>query len=353
VSNLDVFREKFLPNIQTHNKTNYNQWKQQNPGEASKWEAYRDVILSGGSPVTPVLATKYGMALVAAGMMAVSSPAPPAQHLTGTHFPDSAEYATIAGIGYEFAVTYVGPTDTLGAKEKLDAAKAAGIKLIIGVYAFGGPEPYVLSGGNWTISADAQAMLNYFESRSEDIIALFVFNEPYWIVQDGTGRTDLCGAQSAELRSLRTAIKGVWPAAKIYHDIGWPTAWAPGGTVWSECVGQKYADQSGVADYVGIWDYPFISGGVYRKHEALARFQQESSYVVNSMGAIPVWLGQSFGTTGTDRMPTAPEIHDWNCAIRAAAPSQALISWYVWKQLYPEVLVNHPEMWSLTVASAC
>lgn len=77
VSDLTIFRDEFVPNIQTANKTNYAQWKQQNPGEAAKWETYRDALLAGGNPTAPVLATKYGKALVAGGKMAGDGVSPP------------------------------------------------------------------------------------------------------------------------------------------------------------------------------------------------------------------------------------------------------------------------------------
>lgn len=71
-----VFKDEFVPNIQSANKTNYNQWKQSNPGEAAKWEKFRDAAIAyqAGDPPVPVpaLATKYGRALVAAGKLHVS-----------------------------------------------------------------------------------------------------------------------------------------------------------------------------------------------------------------------------------------------------------------------------------------
>ena len=84
-----VFRDEFLPNIQSANKTSYGQWKQSNPKEAAAWEKYRDAVVAykAGNPKIPVpnLATKYGKALVAAGKLHVSvtdigadyTPAPP------------------------------------------------------------------------------------------------------------------------------------------------------------------------------------------------------------------------------------------------------------------------------------
>ena len=188
------------------------------------------------------------------------------------------------------------------ARAKLDAAKAAGIRLIIGIYAFGGPEPYIPNGSSWTISAAAQQMLDYFETRQDEIIATFVFNEPYWL-NPLTGASDACGAMSAaQLRSLRTEIKKVWPAAKIYHDLGQPAGWAPGGYLYNAhpCIGDKYADATGVADYVGVYDYPFTTAADQMDSRSRSpRLPAKSSYVANKMGAVPVWLAQ-FHKHGVD-----------------------------------------------------
>ena len=73
------------------------------------------------------------------------------------------------------------------------------------------------------------------------------------------------------------------------------------------------------------------------------------------MGAVPVFLAQSFSTSTTEVWPTQAQMLDWNCAIREALPSQALISWYVWRQenLYPDSLAEYPAYWPSTVAGAC
>ena len=71
----------------------------------------------------------------------------------------------------------------------------------------------------------------------------------------GTGSPSSCGVSPPRsLRNLRTQIQAIWPGAKIYHDIGWPSDWAPGGDLYNaySCIGNKYADQTGVADYVGV-----------------------------------------------------------------------------------------------------
>jgi len=280
---------------------------------------------------------------------------PPAstRFLTGTHWPDPSEYKTLKANGHDFAITNVSPTDQPGAKQRLDNADAAGIKLIIGLYAFGGPEPYVLNNdGSWTISAAATSLITYLKSREASIVAMFGFNEPYWTAPDG--HTDPCGVFSAaNLRQLRTQIKQIWPNAKIYHDIGWPSEWAPGGDLYKaySCIGNKYADATNVADYVGVYDYPFRSTG-YEKDKGMARLQKECDYVIQKMQpAKPCWLGQTFAKTSEgSAMPTAPQLLDWHCAFRAALPAGSIVSWYVWRQagIYDDYLVNHPELWPNT-----
>src|SRR4029079_10861158 len=65
--------------------------------------------------------------------VANGAPPPPSSDgaVTGTHWADMSEYPTLKSIGYGFAVTNVAPGNLSGAKAKLDAAHAAGIKLII------------------------------------------------------------------------------------------------------------------------------------------------------------------------------------------------------------------------------
>jgi chitodextrinase len=275
--------------------------------------------------------------------------------LTGTYWANTSDYAQLKSLGYGFSVTNVAPGDVAGAKAKLDAAAAAGIKLIIGLYSFGGPEPYTLnSDGTWTFTQGSIDVINYLKTRPNDVLAFFGMNEPYWT---GPGGTNQCGVYSAaNLRQFRSQIQAMAPGLKVYQDIGWPSAWAPGGDVWVSCVGQKYADQTGVADYVGIWAYPFTTSGYVPNDSAngLPRLQKESGYVINSMHATPVWLGQSFGGDGEGAVyPTDAQIKDWNCRMRAAMPAGALLSWYVWDNQYSDFLKNHPSQWPLTEASAC
>ena len=271
--------------------------------------------------------------------------------LTGVHWGASSDLSTLKSIGYDFDMRTVNPNSPDTWAPALDAAEAQGLKLIIGGY----PEPYSYADGEWTISPAGVQLLEYLSSRSSLILALFVYNEPYW-VNPFTRQTDACGALSADqLRALRVEIRTVWPDAKIYHDIGEPSRWAPGGSLHRSypCIGDKYADATGVADYVGAWYYPFRTSG-YRKAEGLAALDRESDYIPNSMGAVTVWLNQVHACCGDLTWPSDPQILDWNCSTRSRLPTGSLISWYVWRQqIYQDYLANHPEQWPLTTAAAC
>ena len=133
-------------------------------------------------------------------------PPTPAGIVTGTHWPDQGEFQTLKNVGYGFGVTTVQPGDTATAKAKMDAAKAAGIKLIIGMY----PEPYSWDGTRWTITSAGTTSLNYFASRQDEIVSLFVFNEPYWVMKLGCN----------ELRLLRTQIRGCGPPRRCTTTSG-------------------------------------------------------------------------------------------------------------------------------------
>nr|MBA3709657.1 hypothetical protein [Planctomycetota bacterium] len=270
------------------------------------------------------------------------------------HWAAPADFPTVKGIGYDFVVTTVDAGNPTAWRQSLDAAQAAGIRLIIGAW----PVPYAFANGQWTVTAQGRTFLEYLASRSDLVMAVFVLNEPYWTSPFGD-QTSTSGMFSAdELRTLRTAIRGVWPAAKIYHDIGVPSAWAPGGVLARSYpgIGDRYADQTGIADYVGIWNYPFGTHG-YRRAEALAEMAHEVEFVHTGMSAKAVILGQSNSAAavvdgnGGLAWPTPAQLLDWNCAIRSL-PVDA-ISWYVWKQdLYDDVLANHPEDWPLTTDAA-
>lgn len=270
---------------------------------------------------------------------------------TGTHWASPAEYGVLRNLGYQFAVTTVS-TSPAEWTATFDAAEAQGLKLIVGVY----PPPYSLSNGTWTITPTGQAFLRFAASRERTVKAIFGFNEPYW-VNPWTGQTSLCGQlTAADLRKFREEIRKIWPAAKIFHDLGAPGEWAPGGTNArnNACIGNKYADQTGVADFVGVWFYPFERAS-YLKEEGLAAVREDIDFVKNSMQAEAVVDMQAFRCRNcgeASRFPNEDELKDWNCAVRALAPHA--VSWYVWRQsIYDDFLANHPASWSMTTADAC
>lgn len=278
---------------------------------------------------------------------------PPSKLLTGAYWPSQSDWPTIKGIGYDFATITINPGNASTVDQACDAADAAGLKLILGLW----PLPYSGTPGNpasMGISAAGKVSLQAMHARASSILALYVFNEPYW-TNPLTGATNSCGNfTAADLRTLRTLIQDVYPEAKVYHDIGSPSAWAPGGTFHSEypCIGDKYADQTGVADYVGLWDFPFQTNG-YQKQRSLETLARESAYAINSMGAIPVWDAQGSASPPDNLvMPTAVQLADYNEAIRAALPKGSIINWYVWANQYTDFLKNHPDLWPLTIQTA-
>ena len=268
---------------------------------------------------------------------------------TGMYFAPTNQWQELKNAGYDYVVTTVDAGNPSQWPGVFDAAQAAGIQLIVGASPGGSPA-YQFANGTWTITANGLNMLNYFASRASLVKALFVYNEPYW-ENPFTGTEDSCGAISAaDLRALRTTIQGVWPGAKIYHDLGAPSQWAPGGSLTSSysCIGNKYADQTNVADYVGIWDYSVTSSG-YDKTATLNYFTNEDNFVLNSMSpAVPINLAQGFGgETGWPQvMPTLSQLIDINCSFRSLPA--AGISWYVWSlsPLYTDYLSNYPTYWT-------
>ena len=252
--------------------------------------------------------------------------------MTGTHWPDVSDYSQLKSIGYGFGVTNVAPGDVAGAKQKLDAAHNAGIKLIIGLYAFGGPEPYVLNAnGTWTISRGSIDVLNYLESRESDIVAFFGFNEPYWVEPGRRHRAPAASSPPRSCRQLRTKIQAVWPEPRSTTTSAGRASGRRGGLLQRIFVlGNKYADQTGVADYVGVWDYPFETTGYMRRGDWLVC--KETNFVINSMHAVPVWLNQAHGILGSLVFPTQAPLPAWYSAVRSALPAGSLISWYVWRQ---------------------
>lgn len=282
--------------------------------------------------------------------------------LTGAHFAVSSDYTTFKSIGFDFALTVLSAGDTAGLQSALSAAAANNIKLIIGQW----PPPFTLNADNatWTIAPSEIAFLQSLAANPANVLAVYVFNEPYWTDTTNTN-TNACGMYSAaQLRQLRSEIQSVWPAAKIYQDIGNPSAWVQGGSVWTPCAGTKYADQTNVADYVGIWYYPFSSTatGGYNRAQALSFASTVGAFVKSSMApATPVFLAQSFaGSSGTAGdggaavMPTATQLLDLNCSLRPLLPAGSLISWYVWNfSTYSNDLKNAPALWSSAPTAAC
>lgn len=146
---LDIFKNEFVPNIQGFNKLNYLSWKSSNPGEAKKWEDYRDALLAGGQSSPPSMATKFGRALVATGkLVAVVEPPPPPP--SGQPIPISGiisaggtytgNYTGTVQINTGSPVTLSGPTLTnLGNGHLISCAAGIGVQLTVErVWGFGG-----------------------------------------------------------------------------------------------------------------------------------------------------------------------------------------------------------------------
>lgn len=294
-------------------------------------------------------------ALIVSISIAAAQSNPSSPPLTGTHFPAISDFPVLGQLGYDFALITLDPSQPSSWKTTLDAAQSAGIKLVVGGY----PPPYTESNGSWTISSQGQQLLSYLQSRSSLVVALYVFNEPY-SSNPTSGGVYPCGYYSAaDLRSLRSAIQSVWSGAKIYQDLGWPSDWAPGSAYAADnpCVGTKYADQTNIADYVGIWYYPFTGAGD-QSAAAVSALKTEANYVLNSMKpARPVSLNQSYACPSCDDpglvFPTAQQIFNFNCATRTLPLGG--ISWYPWRKFssYTEAIATQPALWPLTTAASC
>ncbi len=269
----------------------------------------------------------------------------------GTHWASADDFPQFRQLGYRFVMVTIDPDPETWAPV-LDAAEANGLQLIAGLW----PPPYKLVQGAWEISLEGRAFLRYAASRPGVVKAIYGYNEPYW-VDPFTMRDNICGALSAaQLRALRSAIREVWPEAAVFHDVGNPSVWAPGGWLHAAnpCIGNKYADAAGVADFVGIWFFPFDQG-TYRREEGLGMLRREIQYVTYRMGAQPIVSAQAFQCLHcgeATRMPTDGELRDWNCSLRELQPHA--ISWYPWRQdFYNDYLSNHPEYWDATRPSVC
>jgi len=266
------------------------------------------------------------------------SVATPTGVLTGTHWVEVADMGTVAAAGFDFVVTAA--YSVADATAKLNAATSHGMKSIIQPY----PEPYTWTGSTWTISQFGIDMLNYLESRASEQLGVMGYNEPYYVL----------GYSAAQLRSLRTVIRGVWPGALIYHDIAQPLLFAGMDSA-------KWGDQSGTVDLCGTWYYPFKTAAVgsYPQYKSygISILQDNAAFIQSNIGggARMVWLGQSHSAPSDALVyPTDSQISDWNDAVRAALPADALLSWYVWFQgLYPNppgCLQQHPTQWPMVTS---
>lgn len=302
-----------------------------------------------------ITATSILIVAISCGEVAVKrlkAPSPAAAIETGVHWAAPDDFPMLKRMGYQFAVVSL-DRDPEHWAAVFDAAEKAGIRLVAGVH----PYPYTWGTHGWEIDSAGRQFLAYAQKRDALVKAVFVFNEPYWL-DPSTGANSPCGAFSAEqLRNLRSEIRKIWPRALVYHDFGRPSLWAPGGAMQREhaCVGTRYADASGVADYAGIWFYPVNNGEGYRREEFVRTMRDEVAYVARDMRAEPIILGQAFRcarcTHGT-RMPTLDEIRDINCTMRWIGPQG--ISWYPWRQpVYEESLASHEDLWEAIGPRGC
>jgi len=267
----------------------------------------------------------------------------------GTHWAEPSDFADLRELGYTFAVVTVPADDPTQWAATLDAAAREGLKLVIGVW----PNPYRRrANGTWRIDDYGIDFLLYLKAHPQQVMAVWGFNEPYWTAQSGDA-TYPCGYYSAkDLKRLRSAIRDIWSSAKVYHDLDLPSSWAPGGEWWqqNDCIDTKYADQTQIADYVGIWSYPFDVVRGYTRQASLDRIANEIQFVQTKMGpATPVVLGQAFSSqTAGQYFPTPSELQDWSCGLRRLGVEY--VSWYAWRQdLYPDDLAHHPTHWQSTI----
>jgi hypothetical protein len=258
--------------------------------------------------------------------------------------------------GYQVIVADFALGDPTGWKGILDAAASAGVKLIAGAY----PPPYHRQrDGSWTIDPAGVDFLNLLKSNSATVMAVFVFNEPY-DSDPLTGKEFECGFFSAQdLRGVRNKIRSVWDQAKIYLDMDDPTEWAPSGEyakAHRDCIGDKYKDQTEVADYIGIWSYPFEVKRGYIKQKALESIRKQIAFVRASMKpAQAVVLGQAFASKSLGfYFPSKNEMRDWNCALRKMVGTD-YVFWYPWRQpdRYDDYLARHADYLPLTLADVC
>ena len=275
--------------------------------------------------------------------------------LTGTHWAGPADFPALKKAGYDFAVVTVDPNNKAQLDSMLNAAHQNGLKLIVGAQ----PYPYVHSGNGLEITPAGQQFLKNLSARQDDVMGVFVFNEPFW-TDPLTNRNSSKGVYSAQqLGDLNDKIRAIYPGAKIYQDIGAPSAWAPGGALGT---GAKYPiDQlKRVADYWGLFGNgaePFMAGGAYNKQSALNEIAGQVKFVREKLGGEAIVAAQSYRApkAGITGYPSDAQIQDFNCALRQQIPDLAGISWYVFRQapLYQDFLANHPQQIPLTGPNAC
>jgi hypothetical protein len=312
------------------------------------------------NPPAPGVLALLAMALsVCTPQPAGSTPSPATSvvaKMTGTHWAGPEDFQMLHKGGYQVIVAEFGLDDRAGWKGILDAAARAGVQLIAGAF----PPPYhKQSNGSWTIDPAGVDFLNLLKANAATVMAVFVFNEPY-DSDPVTGKEYKCGYYSAQdLRGVRSKIRSVWDQAKIYLDMDDPSDWAPTGAygqAQKDCIGDKYRDQNEVADYIGIWAYPFEVKGGYRKEPAIALIRKQIAFIRASMKpAVPVVLGQAFGSKSLGfYFPSKNEMRDWNCTLRRSADTD-YIFWYPWRQpeRYDDYLAKHTDYLPLTLPDVC
>ncbi len=71
---ITLFKDVFVPNAEGATNS-FSKWKAANPGEYQKWETFKTAIFNAATPedlpAPPVMASKKGKELVAAGELAM------------------------------------------------------------------------------------------------------------------------------------------------------------------------------------------------------------------------------------------------------------------------------------------
>lgn len=69
---LDAFK-KFVFDAESGQQ--FSKWAHDNPGEVQRWNGFRDAVIAGEKPLTPVMKTPHGWELVDAGNIYLSAAA--------------------------------------------------------------------------------------------------------------------------------------------------------------------------------------------------------------------------------------------------------------------------------------